>query len=264
LKENTNIVTKLKLNNQNKIICLFKHSYQTMILLGMILLLTSCASTTHEGNVADPFEPVNRAVYKFNENVDKYIAKPIAETYQYTPSPVRTGVRNFFNNIDDVWTVLNDILQFKIQQSMSDSMRIVFNSSFGLLGLVDVASDWDLPRHNERFADTLGYWGINSGPYLVLPIFGPSSVRDATGLFADTYTYPLRSMRPVAHRNTLQGLKMVSNRTDLLSVSDLTEEVAINPYAFTRDTYYQWRQNQVYDGNPPEQFPQDFNPDELE
>jgi phospholipid-binding lipoprotein MlaA len=274
LKENTNIVTKSNPNNQNKRIALLNialinnvllnKGYQTVIFLGLLLLLTSCASTTHEGDVADPFEPMNRTVYQFNETVDTYVTKPIAETYQYTPSPVRTGVRNFFNNIDDVLTVINDVMQFKIQQGLTDSMRIVFNSSFGLFGLVDVASDWDLPRHNERFADTLGYWGINSGPYLVLPIFGPSSVRDASALIADIFSYPLANMHPVAHRNTLQGLKMVSNRTDLLTVTDLTEDVAINPYAFTRDTYYQWRQNQIFDGSPPEQFPQDFNPDELE
>jgi phospholipid-binding lipoprotein MlaA len=241
-----------------------RYSYHYLVVLTSLLLLTSCASTSYDGNVPDPLEPVHRVVFKFNEKVDTYIAEPIAKAYQYTPSPIRTGVSNFFNNTDDVMTVINDILQFKIHQSISDSMRIIVNSSFGVLGLIDVASDWDLPRHNERFADTLGYWGINSGSYLVLPIFGPSSLRDASGLALDFYTYPLAYLHPVRHRNSLQGLKMVSNRADLLAVTDLTQEVAIDPYAFTRDTYYQWRQNQIYDGNPPEQFPQDFNPDNLE
>lgn len=244
---------------ENKSVCFFR-----ILFLSTLLLLTSCASTTDEGDVSDPLEPVNRAVYEFNETVDKHIAKPIAQTYQYAPSPIRTGIGNFFNNVDDVMTVINDILQFKIHQSITDSVRIVVNSSFGVLGLVDIASGWNLPRHNERFADTLGYWGVNSGPYLVLPIWGPSSFRDATGLAFDIYSYPLAYLHPVRHRNSLQGVKMVSTRAQLLAVTDLTQEVAIDPYAFTRDTYYQWRQNQIYDGNPPEQFPQDFNPDELE
>ena len=230
-----------------------------------MLVLSSCASTTPDGDVADPFEPVNRTVFEFNETVDKYITKPIAETYQYAPSPVRTGVSNFFNNIDDVMTVINDVLQLKIQQGVTDSMRIVFNSTFGLLGMVDVASDWDLPRHNERIADTLGYWGINSGAYLVIPILGPSSLRDAPALAVEVlYTYPLTYLHPIAHRNSLQGIKMVSNRASLLTATELTEEVALDPYAFTRNAYYQWRQNQVYDGDPPEQYQQDFNPEELE
>jgi len=260
LNNNTAINTNNKKNKLNK----FKNAYHISILLSVLLLLTSCASTTYEGEVVDPLEPVNRAVFNFNEQVDEYIAKPIAKTYQHTPLPIRTGVSNFFNNTDDVMTVINDILQLKIEQGITDSMRIIANSSFGLLGLFDVASDWGLPRHNERFADTLGYWGINSGYYLVLPIWGPSSLRDATGLAFDIYSYPLAYLHPVRHRNTLQGLKMVNNRAELLGVTDLTQEVAIDAYAFTRDTYYQWRQNRIYDGNPPEQFPQDFNPDTLE
>jgi len=264
LKEKTNNNLKINTHKHGNTVCLLRKSLHSIIILSILLVLTSCASTSREGDVSDPLEPVNRAVFKFNEKVDKYVAKPVAETYLYTPSPIRTGIRNFFNNIEDTMTVLNDVLQLKIQQGLSDSMRVVFNSSFGLLGLVDVASDWDLPRHNERFADTLGYWGINSGPYLVIPIWGPSSIRDATGLAADIYSYPLAYLHPVSHRNSLQGLKMVNDRANLLALTDLTKEVAIDPYAFTRDTYYQWRQNQIYDGNPPEQFPQDFNPDDLE
>ncbi|MFK5894494.1 MAG: VacJ family lipoprotein [Pseudomonadota bacterium] len=255
---------KSNTNKQKITIGLFRCGYQILVTAFLLLILTSCASTTPEGDVADPIEPVNRAVFEFNDTVDKYIAKPIAQTYQYTPSPIRTGISNFFNNLDDVMTVINDILQFKIQQGVADSARIVFNSSFGLLGLVDIASDWDLPRHNERFADTLGYWGLNSGPYLVIPIWGPSSLRDAPALIFDLYTYPLAYLYPVAHRNSLQGLKMVNTRASLLATTDLTEELALDPYAFTRNAYYQWRQNQVYDGNPPEQYQQDFDPDELE
>ncbi|MFK5984198.1 MAG: VacJ family lipoprotein [Pseudomonadota bacterium] len=232
-------------------------------LLGLLLILTSCASTTPDGDVSDPLESANRAVFQFNETLDKYLAKPVAQTYQYTPAPVRTGISNFFNNLDDVMTVINDLLQLKIEQGLSDSMRIIANSTFGVAGLADVSTGWGMPRHNERFADTLGFWGVGSGAYLVLPIWGPSSMRDAPALVGDIYTYPLAYLYPVAVRNSLQGLKMVNNRANLLAVTDLTNEVAIDPYTFTRDAYYQWRQNQIYDGNPPEQFPQDFNPEEF-
>ncbi len=232
-------------------------------IVGFLFMLSSCASNTPDGDVADPLEPANRVIFDFNEGLDKYIAKPIATTYQYTPSPMRTGIRNFFNNLDDVMTIINDLLQFKIEQGITDTMRIIVNSSFGIAGIADVATGWGLPRHNERFADTLGYWGIGSGSYLVIPIWGPSSVRDAVGLTGDIYTYPLAYLYPVALRNSLQGLKMVNTRANLLATTDLTDDVAIDTYSFTRDAYYQWRQNQIYDGNPPDQFIQDFNPDDF-
>lgn len=143
-------------------------------------------------------------------------------------------------------------------------MRVIVNTSFGLFGLFDVASTWELPRHNERFADTLGYWGLGSGPYLVVPIWGPSSLRDAPSLIVDIYSYPLADIYPVRLRNSLQTLRMVSKRTDLLKTTDLAKEIAIDPYIFTRDVYYQWRQNEIYDGNPPELIPQAFDPEEFE
>jgi phospholipid-binding lipoprotein MlaA len=225
----------------------------------MIIFISSCASTQSTGEISDPMESMNRGIYSFNETLDKYIAKPIAETYLYTPSPIRTGINNFFNNVDDVITVLNDILQLKLEQSLQDSMRIITNTTFGVFGIFDIATKSELPRHNERFADTLGYWGVGSGPYLVLPILGPSSLRDAPSLLVDIYSYPLTYVSPVIARNSLVGLRMVDKRANLLEVTELTEDVALDPYTFTRDVYYQWRQNQIYDGNPPEQFPQDFD-----
>ena len=234
-----------------------------IIILALLIWLTGCATTDNQQLIPDPLEDVNRAVYKFNDGLDTYVAKPIAQVYDFTPDPLQNMIRNFFNNIDDVMTVVNDILQFKLEQSFMDSMRIVTNTSFGAAGLFDVATAWEMPRHNERFADTLGYWGVESGPYIVIPFWGPSSLRDAPALVVDIYTYPLGYIYPVNVRNSLQGLKMVNNRANLLGTSELIKDVSVDEYSFVRDSYHQWRQNQIYDGNPPLEIPQGFDPDDL-
>ena len=147
-------------------------------------LFGGCASTPH--NPDDPFESFNRGVYQFNDTADKAVIKPVATAYHaVVPKPVRTGVSNFFSNLNDVVVVFNDVLQFKLKQAVSDSARVIFNSTFGILGLIDIASDAGIPKHNEDFGQTLGYWGFNSGPFLMLPLFGPSSFRDGIGLAVD-------------------------------------------------------------------------------
>jgi phospholipid-binding lipoprotein MlaA len=216
------------------------------------VLMGGCASTV-ERDPRDPLEPMNRAVSSFNDVVDRGVFKPLAKGYKaVTPQPVKNGIRNVFSNLDDVTEFANNLLQFKVQDAASDLMRVTVNTSFGLLGLFDVASEMRLQKHNEDFGQTLGHWGVNSGPYLVLPIFGPSSFRDGVGLAVDSnFTNPIYQMKDVASRNETLGAQFISRRADLLESSKLLEEAAFDKYTFTRDFYLDRRQALVYDGKPP-------------
>lgn len=150
-------------------------------------IFTGCASNKNLDDPDDPFESYNRAMFSFNDNVDQYVLKPVAKGYQYiAPTPVQKGVSNFFSNLDDVLVLVNDLFQFKFGQAASDTGRILINSTLGLLGLIDWASDLGLDKNNEDFGQTLGYWGVPSGPYFVLPFLGPSTIRDTSGLVVDT------------------------------------------------------------------------------
>ena len=224
---------------------------RAMLLCAAVFLfaLGGCAST---GNPSDPLEPLNRTIYKFNDGVDNLFAKPAAEIYRgLVPEIVRTGVSNFFSNINDVIVALNGLLQGKFTQAALDVARITVNTTVGLLGTIDVATEMGLEKHNEDFGQTLGYWGLGSGPYLVLPFVGPSSVRDAVGWFVDIKTDPKTYVDPVRDRNLLYGVNYVSRRSELLDAGRLLEVAALDPYDFLRDAYLQRRQNLVYDGNPP-------------
>ena len=214
------------------------------------LVLAGCASTSH--NPKDPFESFNRGMYQFNDTVDKAVVKPAAKGYNAVmPAPGKMMVFNFFSNLDDVIVAINDLLQFKIVRAISDSGRIVVNTTVGLLGLVDVASHVGLEKHNEDFGQTLGRWGIGSGPYLVLPFFGPSSVRDGAGLYADSRASMMRKIYPVDTRNQLYAANILSKRTSLLDQEKVLDEAMIDEYSFIRDAYMQRRRNLIYDGNPP-------------
>ncbi len=214
------------------------------------LALTACASPAVK-NPADPFEGFNRGVYTFNETVDKTITKPLAQGYKAVmPVVGQSMVINFFSNLDDVIVTANDLLQFKFIQAFSDGMRVLVNSTVGVAGLVDVAS-MNLEKHNEDFGQTLGYWGMKSGPYLVLPILGPSSIRDGIGDLGDSQVSVLGRTYPVHVRNKLYALKAVKRRAQLLSDESVLEGAMIDRYSFIRDAYLQRRQNYVYDGNPP-------------
>lgn len=202
----------------------------------------------------DPFEGFNRAMYSFNDTVDKAILKPIAQGYDAAlPAPASKGVSNFFSNIDDVVVIFNDLLQFKFSQAAHDTGRIFFNTTVGLLGFLDVATAMDLPKHNEDFGQTLGYWGVGDGPYLVLPFFGPSSVRDTVGLIGDIYVDPVYDITPERDRNLTAFVRTIDKRAGLLSASKVLKEAALDPYLFVRDAYLQKRKNDVYDGHPPEE-----------
>lgn len=225
---------------------------QTLSVLACAALLAGCA-TTGESDPRDPLEPMNRAVFKFNDSVDKAVFKPVAKGYKaVTPKLVQSGVRNVFSNLDDVTEFANNLLQFKIQAASTDLMRVAVNSTFGFLGLFDIASEMRLPKHNEDFGQTLGRWGFHSGPYLVLPLVGPSSFRDGVGLAVDSsYLDPIYQIDPIATRNQTIGLKTVSRRADLLDASNILEQAALDKYDYTRDFYLQRRRGLVYDGHPP-------------
>ncbi|KPJ93251.1 MAG: hypothetical protein AMJ55_08435 [Gammaproteobacteria bacterium SG8_15] len=224
--------------------------------------ISGCASLDAPPEPHDPLERYNRAVYKFNEDFDRVVAKPVAQFYQdVLPAPVDKGLTNFFSNINDVIVLANDLMQLKVEQSAQDLARIFFNTTIGLLGFIDVASHLDLPKHNEDFGQTLGYWGVPPGPYFVLPIFGPSTIRDSVGLGVDYAAfYPIfNRVDNTAVEWSLFALDLIDQRADLLGASQLLEEAALDPYIFTREAYLQRRLNFVYDGNPP-QKEEEFDP----
>ena len=207
--------------------------------------LAGCAGP----NPRDPYESYNRAVFNFNDKVDEYALKPTATVYKnVTPSFVQTGVNNFFGNLADVWTAANNLLQGKVGDGMSDLMRVAFNSTFGLLGVLDIASEAGLQKHKEDFGQTLGSWGVPSGPYLVLPLLGPSTVRDTAALPVDITADPWQYKDPVNVRNTGTVLRVVDQRAALLDASSLLEDAALDRYEFVRDGWMQRRNSQVYDG----------------
>ncbi len=228
----------------------FKPAFLLLILTAVIFT-TGCASTTPDGDVNDPIESVNRSIYNFNEGFDRMILKPAAKGYQKLPSPVQTGTHNFFRNLNDVMVIINDGLQLKGEQMSSDVLRFSVNTVFGIFGLIDMSTPMGMPKHEESFADTLGYWGVGSGPYIVLPIFGPSSVRDVPSLVVDYFTNPISLVSPTSATVALSSINAVDTRSELLKTTDLRDQLALDPYIFTRESYYQWRQNRIYDGDPP-------------
>ena len=233
------------------------------ILLAFVaVVLTGCAST-HAKNPADPLESLNRGIYQFNDGLDRAIAKPVAKGYgAVMPAFGKTMVNNFFSNLDDWLVTINDLLQFKLLQAGSDGARVVINSTIGIFGLFDVAVG--LEKHDEDFGQTLGYWGIGDGPYLMLPIFGPSSVRDGIGLLVDSQPSVLRRVEDIPTRNQLYIAKGISRREQLLDQEAVLYEAAVDRYEFIRDAYLLRRKSQVYDGNPPrEKFEDEFDDEEI-
>jgi len=221
-----------------------------LMLALLFALLGGCATSSSS---RDPLEPVNRAIYSFNDGFDRVIAKPIAEGYRSViPGLVRAGITNFFSNLGDLWIAANNLLQGKINDAANDFGRVVINTSIGLFGLIDVASDAGLEKHNEDFGQTLGRWGVTSGPYVVLPFLGPSTVRDALSYgLVDTQADFITQSNHVPTRNTLVFIRGVDARANLLDASRVLEEAALDKYNFTRDAFLQRRRSLIYDGNPP-------------
>ncbi|MDO9242914.1 MAG: VacJ family lipoprotein [Rhodocyclaceae bacterium] len=226
-----------------------KSAVLTVALVG---LLGGCATS---GNPKDPIEGFNRAMYGFNEAVDTVLIKPVAQGYDAVlPNPVRTGVTNFFGNIADLFIGVNNLFQGKPDQAASDLGRVLINSTIGILGLFDVATEAGLEKHEEDFGQTFGRWGVGNGAYVVLPIFGPRTVRDTVGLVLDMAADPVANVSSVPTRNTLLGLRLVDARADLLPADKVIEEAALDKYSYVRDGYLQRRRNLVHDGNPPREL----------
>lgn len=234
---------------------MIKQIKYVVISIALASVLAGCASTTNK----DPLEGINRGVYKFNDMADRAVIKPVATAYKtVTPSPIRKGISNFFSNIGTLTTVINDLLQFKFAHAFTDAGRFVINSTFGIAGLIDVASMDNIEKRNEDFGQTLGHWGVDTGAYLVLPFVGPSTVRDTAGLVFDTvtsdpitYTHNIDEIRL---HNQLRTAQLVDKRTQLLDATDIVDNASIDPYAFLRDAYLQRRASLVQDGLVPKEL----------
>ena len=224
--------------------------FSILSMVMLVFLLSSCSTTGSSKN--DPLEPMNRAIFQFNEVVDDNIFEPVAKTYKYiTPDPVETGVSNFFSNIGEVSTIANDVFQFKFKQAGYDFLRFSINTTIGVLGIFDVATSVGLKKNNEDFGQTLGYWGIPQGPYLVLPFFGASTFRDAPGLYADMQISPINQLDN-EEELTLNALNAISTRARLLRATKILDTAAKDKYIFIRESYLQKRESMVNDGDAEE------------
>ncbi|WP_231402444.1 MlaA family lipoprotein [Caenimonas aquaedulcis] len=208
--------------------------------------LAGCASFNQ--NPRDPLEPMNREVTKFNEGVDSILLKPAATVYKKAvPAMVRTGVSNFFGNLGDAWSFVNSALQFKFQNAAENFMRLNVNTFFGLGGILDVASEFNIERHREDFGQTLGRWGVPAGPYIVLPLLGPSTLRDTLALPIDRKADPVHQVDPASARNSLYVLHAVDVRSNLLRVGSVIDEAALDKYSFTREAHLQRRRAEIFE-----------------
>ena len=219
-----------------------------LLLLALIIVPSAYASDD------DPLEPMNRAIFEFNEIIDDNVLKPIAKGYKYvTPDPVEVGISNFFSNLGEIGTITNDLLQLKFAQAGRDTMRFFLNSTLGIFGIFDVATPLGLSKNKEDFGQTLGFWGVPDGPYLVLPFLGPSSFRDGPSMIVD---YELSPVEQLHHeeRQVLQTLDIVDTRARLLRATKILDTAAKDKYIFIRESYLQKRESQVNDGNVKEEF----------
>lgn len=219
------------------------------IAAGILLALSGCA-TGPTANPRDPLEPFNRKMLQFNEGVDSVVLKPVATVYkQAVPPLIRTGVSNFFGNLGDGWSFVNSLLQFKFQNAAENWMRLNVNTFFGLGGLLDIASEMNIERHKEDFGQTLGRWGMAPGPYLMLPLLGPSTLRDALALPIDRYANPVQYVDSASLRTSLDALRLIDARSNLLRVGSVVEEAALDKYSFIRDAYLQKRRAEIFDAS---------------
>lgn len=221
-------------------------------LLIVLALLSGCA-TGPNANPRDPLEPFNRGVYQLNDAVDRAVLKPVATAYQdVVPSLIRRGVNNFFANLQDAWSFVNNALQFKGEAAADSAVRFGVNTFIGLGGVLDVATEMNIEKHTKDFGHTLGYWGVAPGPYLVLPLLGSSTLRDTVALPVDFQGDLVGSIEHVPTRNSLIAVRLVDDRANLLKASAMLDEVALDKYTFVRDAYLQRRRSAIYDGNPPD------------
>jgi phospholipid-binding lipoprotein MlaA len=223
-----------------------------LLIVGLATLVLGCASIPAgvEPSPHDPWEPFNRSVFEFNEGLDAYLLKPVVAGYRFIlPEFVRDGIYNFFSNYNDIYTALQNLLQGKPDYAFNDFMRVVVNTTFGLGGLIDMATPGGLPKHKEDWGQTFGVWGIPSGPYVVLPFFGPSNVRDTFGTVADIESdYLFSYVKDIGLRNSITGLRVVNARNTYFEAGDLIDGAAIDKYSFMRDAYIQRREYQINEG----------------
>ena len=219
-----------------------------LLLLALLIVPSTYASDD------DPLEPMNRAIFEFNEIVDDNVLKPIAKGYKYvTPDPVEVGISNFFSNLGEIGTITNDLLQLKFAQAGRDTMRFFLNSTLGIFGIFDVATPLGLSKNKEDFGQTLGFWGVPDGPYLVLPFLGPSSFRDGPSMIVDYEISPVEQLHH-EERQVLQTLDIVDTRARLLRATKILDTAAKDKYIFIRESYLQKRESQVNDGDVKEEF----------
>jgi phospholipid-binding lipoprotein MlaA len=212
----------------------------------MVLALGGCATS---GNSNDPLEGFNRAMFTFNDTVDRAALKPVAKAYQSVlPQFLQTAIGNFFGNIGDIWSAVNQLLQGKGTEGFSNVVRVAINTTFGLGGVLDIGTEAGLQKNKADFGMTLGVWGVGSGPYVVLPLLGPSTVRDTVALPADFYGDLWSYKRPTLWRNVGEGVRLIDRRAQLLNATDFLEDASLDKYVFVRDAYLQSRQAKI-DGN---------------
>jgi phospholipid-binding lipoprotein MlaA len=232
----------VKINTAKRII-------SAVIAATVISVLSGCATTAN--NPKDPYEGFNRAMFAVNEGID-VVLKPVAQGYDaVTPTPIRNGIGNFFGNIADVWIAVNNFLQGKGEQGLSDVGRFLINTTVGIVGIFDVASEIGLEKHAEDFGQTLGVWGVGEGDYLYWPLFGPRTTRDTFGLVVDGFADPVWYIENVPVRNTLAGVRLIDARASMLPADKVVEEAAFDKYNYIRDAYLQNRRSEIRDGQLP-------------
>jgi phospholipid-binding lipoprotein MlaA len=217
----------------------------------LCLLLSACATPMAErSDPRDPYENLNRKVFVVNQVFDQVLLKPVARGYSnYAPNFIQNTVGNFFGNLADVWTAVNNFLQGKPREGIQDTGRVAVNTVFGVAGLADVATKLGFPKHQEDFGQTLGVWGVKPGPYVMLPLFGPSTMRDAVAKPLDLYADPLNLSTRADVEYSLRAMRLVDDRARLLPTTDMIEKVALDPYQFVRDAHFQQREARVNDAN---------------
>lgn len=230
-----------------KIIASFAINMQARALFCLIFVFFAGCASGPARNPTDPIEPFNRSMFSFNEGLDKTVLKPMAMGYRaVAPQPIRAGVGNVFGNLQDLWSALNGVLQLRPVVATDNFMRFSVNTVFGLGGLLNVANEMGIERHPEDFGKTLGRWGVSSGPYLVLPLFGPSTLRDSTTIVLENKYDPISNLEHVRIRNTAAVVRVVDTRANLLRLTDLLDEAALDKYSFTRDAFLQKRRAEIY------------------
>lgn len=221
--------------------------------LAVVVLLQACATVANPDR-RDPLESMNRSIYSFNDKLDTALVKPVATVYRdVTPDWFRAGVGNFFNNIEDVWSTVNNVLQGRGEYAVDSAKRVAVNTTVGLLGTFDIASKMDIDKHPSNFGLTLGRWGIGPGPYVVLPLIGPTTLRGIVGMPVDRQGNLITYVDDEGTRTGATALNLINLRTTYLQAGDVVDGAALDKYSFMRDAYLQRERNKVYDGNPPEE-----------